>query len=146
MPNFNGDSRLEASIAMRDDYLVELEVRLVTPTWRGIGRGYSTIEELRTFASDLVAFSRNSTIPVTFATDYKDGVSDLVISFTEYDISGQVACRVDLRDRRSQPSNSTAPFELSASFFTEPTAIDRFSRQLMAMLANNNQTATLPGN
>jgi len=134
MAGFNGDHKLIVGLTWQDEDFIELTVQLITPGWRGIGAAYSTARIVREFAEKLAVFANDSSNAVTFEAGDPGGAPVLTISLAEYDIGGNVACRVSLASKDPLLAYLTQPFELSAGISTEPTAVDRFSRELITML------------
>lgn len=145
MAGFNGESRVEVELVWHDDVLLEIDVRIITPDWRGHETTYTTEEDLLEFARQADAFATGANETATFQAGYADRPPTINLLLRQLKSTGQIGCIVDLSNTDTIPSLPETPFKISAVIATEAEAVRRFSRQLDTMIANRNGVSVLLG-
>ena len=135
MPGFNGDSRVEFAIVWRDgcEDLVQVEVKLVSESWRGTLHAYASSAGIKAFGEALAELAAGSGIACTFRSFSGEQDPDIVVQVGETDRAGHLACRLELRERQRHFHTVN----------TEATFVDRFARELLRLAAEQQGRAVL---
>ena len=145
MPGFNGDSRVEFAIVWRDgcEDLVQVEVKLVSESWRGALHAYARSSGIKAFGEALAELAAGSGTACTFRSISREQDPDIVVQVGEADRAGHLACRLELRERQRHFQGHHHASQLFHTVNTEATFVDRFARELLRLAAEQRGRAVL---
>jgi len=122
---------IEIRVVYHDDDLIELETHIRVNDWCGVGRAYTSADDIRDKANGLVSWSHNPSQEFLIEAGADTGIGWLVLRFYIVDMAGHVACHVTLA---SPAYDRTQPvWRLALSIPSKPGLIERFAKELLAI-------------
>ncbi len=126
--------------------LIELETHVAADGWSGTARAYASPEQLREEAENLLRWCdhRNGAVAIEAGAD--TGIGGLTLRFCAIDMAGHIVCHIQLTT--GDLPNDARPeqiWRLALEIPTEPSQIQRFAHQLVAIVSSLEGEAVLKG-
>lgn len=132
---------LMIGVRFNDEEMVMLQADVASAGFQGHTEAYSSYPELDGWLADLRGFSRVLDSEVLFDV----GAGRIRVALARLDWSGHCACRVSLVSDQITVFNDRPLNALEVRLVLEPSAVDRFVKELEYMVAQQAGEATLKG-
>ncbi|QOY96126.1 hypothetical protein IM543_10010 [Massilia sp. UMI-21] len=137
------DFQLTIQLLLEDDGLLTIEGHAASWGFAGSTQVYTSYRALEQWAGALEGLALVAGQAVGFEAGGRDSYAYLGVTVSVLDATGHCVCSVAIE------SNEKHSFEswnkLALDFRTEPSALDRFVRELKTLIRARQGTARLPG-
>ena len=91
----DSSNRLSLEVVFEDEYMIEVECRVIIRDWSGVVSSYTTQQKLRDLAASAKQFGETH-VPVAWEADEGNAIGSIGLQFYTIDRSGHIRCRVRL--------------------------------------------------
>lgn len=141
----NRKSYLELQVIWKDDDMIELRISASNVNFSGVTEVYDMSRALFDFSNKLIGFPKNGEALFHEAGE-KDSYAYFSMNYYLVDPSGLVGVEIYLESNESTEYRLEEKSKVKLEILVEPSAIDRFQKELYHLAQKEDGTAILYGN
>lgn len=138
------DKKLRLEVIWKDEHMFELQVNVSNGRYSGTTEVYEVDKPLLEFAQKLDGYPKGQTT-LKHTCGKKDSFSYLEMNFYPLDGSGKVGVLILLEENVATDYRENEKDKLKLELIVEPSAIDRFQKELITLARTEIGIAELTG-
>jgi hypothetical protein len=137
-------SYLELQIIWKDDHMFELKVIASNGRYFGTTEVYDTKESLFEFGQKLIGFP-NKSKPLFYELGIKNEYAYFSMNYYCIDNAGSIGVEINLEEKVATQFRNEEKDKIKLEIIVEPSAIDRFQKELSHLATTQKGIAILYG-